>query len=534
MTEPVADTAPETAPEAGATDERALSDSARLRGQLRQAEARAERAERALERMERSAKYTVGSLLVEAARSPRRLVLLPRDLWRVWRLRRRARGTPGGAGSTRTRRDDALDTDAARLLVPRASARPDSAFAIVGALSEATAAAWSPYAAVTPALPHEAAETLRALGADLVVIESASALPGESWAFLGDPAAADRQLAALRLIDAAREQGIPVVLLRNTPVASTAFLAPLAARCDLVVDGPGSRRDNPWNPGIDPAAWTTPDAGRPDRAAIFGSDPLTDPRSALGDRALAANLSQALSAAGIRTISPDPRLPLVAARRAALSSAAFGIMSPLRIADGTVGAHPGSLGVLASGRRLVGGPDADIDSLLPRTAWSRVRIEPGTDLPGALAAAQAPLTEEEGRALRREVLLHASAPVCLRDLAQRLGLRGRPAACWDISLVTHDADIDAVLLQTWRPHEVLVSTPLADRARDALHDHGIAVVGVHGARTRDELSLASGSPLVAAPVDPGDKHAPTNLLVERVAGLPTRSRHSDAALWGTS
>ncbi|MFM9048584.1 MAG: hypothetical protein ACKOMX_00870, partial [Actinomycetota bacterium] len=148
MTEPVADTAPETDPEAGATDERALSDSARLRGQLRQAEARAERAERALERMERSAKYTVGSLLVEAARSPRRLVLLPRDLWRVWRLRRRARGTPGGAGSTRTRRDDALDTDAARLLVPRASARPDSAFAIVGALSEATAAAWSPYAAV--------------------------------------------------------------------------------------------------------------------------------------------------------------------------------------------------------------------------------------------------------------------------------------------------------------------------------------------------------------------------------------------------
>lgn len=534
MTEPLADTAPGAAPDDAPADERGSSDSARLRAQARQAEARAERAERALERMERSAKYTVGSLLVEAARSPRRLLLLPRDLWRVWRLRRRGRGTSTPASGQRSRRDELLDVDAARLLVPRASARPDAAFAIVGALSASTAAAWSPYVALTAALPHEAAETIHAVGADVVIIESAAALPGEDWAFLGDPAAADRQVAAQRLIDAARGEGIPVVLVRNTSPAHTAFLGALAARCDLVVDGPGSRRDNPWQPGIDPAAWASVAVGRDDRAVVVGPDPLADPRAPLSDRALAGALARALRSAGIDTVSPDPRMPVVAARRSAVSTAAFGIASPLRVAEGTVGAAPSSLGILASGRRLVGGRDGDLARLLPRAAWAQIVVDDNDDIVAALASARVALTDEERRSLLREIVVQASAPVALQDLARRLGLRGRPIACWDVALATSDPDVDAVLLQSWRPREVLVTHRISDRARDSLDDHGIAVITAEGARTRDELALAAGAPLVAAQVDLSDPHALADLLAERIGALPPRARHSDAALWSVT
>ena len=531
MTEPVADTAPGAPPEDGAADGRVPSDSARLRGQLRQAEARAERAERALERMERSAKYTLGSLLVEAARSPRRLLLLPRDLWRVWRLRRGGRGKPAATPGSRSRRDEILDIDAARLLLPRASLRPAAAFAVVGALSESTTAAWAPYAAVSAVLPHEAAETVLAIGADAVVIESAAALPGQPWAFLGDPAAADRQVAALQFIDAARGQGIPVVLLRTTPPAHTTFLAPLAQRCDLIVDGPGSRRDNPWNPGIDPVAWALPGAGRDDRAIVARADALTDPRAPLRDRALATRLADALTASGIATISADPRLPVVTARRAALAAAAFGIATPLLVSDREVGAAPSSLGVLASGRRLLGGSDPDLDAMLPGTSWSRTVIDTDSDLVASLAAVRVPLTDDERRTLMRQVLLHASAPVCLQDLARLLGIAARPTACWDISLASNDTDIDAVLLQTWRPREILTSTSVTDRARDALSDQGIRVISIDGVRTRDEISLAASAPLVAAQVDLADKNALADLLLEHVVGLSPRARHSDAALW---
>ncbi|TEX52409.1 MAG: hypothetical protein B7C55_00445 [Actinomycetales bacterium mxb001] len=532
MSEPLADTAPGDAPDDA--EGRPSTDSARLRSQLRQAEARAERAERALERMERSAKYTVGSLFVEAARSPRRLVLLPRDLWRVWRLRKSRRGSGASTPVTRTRRDEVLDLDAARLLLPRASARPDAAFTIVGALNEELATAWSPYAAVTSALPHEAAEIVSAVGADVVVIDSAAALPGQPWSFLGDPAAADRQIAAQRLVDAARERGIPVVLLRTTSPAHTAFLEPLASQCDLILDGPGSSRGTPWNPGIDPAAWPMAGAGVGDRAVIVGTDPLTHSRVPLADRSLIQALAHALHGAGIHTITPDPRYPVVPARRAALASSAFGIASPLRVAPTMVGGSAGSLGTLASGRRLLGSTDVDLDRLLPRSSWARVTVDADTDLVAAIAAARVPLGDDERRLVLREILLNASVPVALDDLSHRLGLRAHPKACWDVSLVLTDPDVDAILLQSWRPREVLVSAPLAGRAHAVLAEHGIGVVVTHGAGTRDDLSLAASCPLVAAQVEITDPHAIADLLVERIAGMSARARPSDAALWSAS
>ena len=79
------DVAPDGTPPA---DVERTTSGARMMSELRQAQARADRAERELDRTKRSAAYVVGDLLVQAAKDPRRLLMLPRDLWRTWRLRR--------------------------------------------------------------------------------------------------------------------------------------------------------------------------------------------------------------------------------------------------------------------------------------------------------------------------------------------------------------------------------------------------------------------------------------------------------------
>ena len=512
------------------------SENARLRGELARAEARAERAERALDRMERSAKYTVGALLVDAAKSPKRLLLLPRDLWRVWRLRKSRRTAVATAPKARSLRDDILDREAARLLLPRIAARPGSAFSIAGALSAETALAWSSCAAVTQVQPHDAAELVLATDPDLVVIESAAGLPGEQWSFLGDPAAADRQLAAMRLIDAAREQGRPVVLVRNTSPAQTAFLSALERECDLVVDGPGSRRQDPWLPGIDLEAWIRSSGGGQERAAVVlepasGSDPLDGGRTP-AERALASALRAALHDQGTLVLEPDPRLPMATARRQALGAAAFGIATPLRLPADIMGARAASLAVLASGRRLLGPADVDLSRVLVDAREAYVQLD-AARLAYGIDAALAPVDDHLRRGVLRGLLLRASAPGQLQVLADRLGLLSRPRACWDVSLICEDPDIDAVLLQSWRPRELVVPAPPADRARKALEEHGVHVVVSTPPvpRSREALSLACGSPFVATQVDLTDPDAIADLLVEHLAGLPPVARLTDAALW---
>lgn len=508
---------------------RLKSENARLRGELSRTEARAERAERALERMERSAKYTVGALLVDAAKDPRKLLLLPRDMWRVWRLRRGRRTSPAVVVAPRGRRDVILDSDAARLLLPRMSSRPEVAFSIVGALSRPMAREWAAAAAVTPTLPHDAADLALAVDPDVVVIESAAALPGEPWAYLGDPSAADRQIAAMRLIDAAHEMGRPVVLLRTTPPWHTAFLDPLARMCDLVLDGPGSRRGDPWNPGIDLSAWArlAPSAG--DAVAARRTDALQAPRLSPTDRAVAARIDRAFLDSGTVLLSPDPRVPDA---MAAAREASFALADPLSVPDGIVGASTWTVAMLAAGRRVLGGPDADLRRLL-RGAESAHVIVDDSSTSDIVADARAPMTDDLRRRVLRSLLLGASAPGQLQVLADRLGLLASPRSCWDVSLVADDVDVDAVLLQSWRPREVVVSSAPSDRVRTSLAEYGVAVTVMGSAlpRTREESALACRSPFVVRQADLGDPHAIADLLVERIAGLPSIARPSDPTMW---
>lgn len=491
---------------------------ARMMSELRQAQARADRAERELERTKRSAAYVVGQLLVQAAKDPRRLLTLPRDLWRTWRLRRARRSAPKATGQVRTR--EVLDLDAARLLIPRISTvAPGRGLSIAGAIATATARGWSPYAAVSRAMPHEAAALVEAIDPDVVVIDTSAALPGQAWSHLGDPAAVDRLLAAGALVDAAHALGRPAVLLRMTSPAHTAYLDALARRCDLVVDGPGSSRRAPWHPGVDPLA------GYP-----LPSEP------SLLVTARPSGEAELISDAAPHRHRLDSTLPDDLAWSRALTSSTGLLAEP--VASGILGAGLASVSALAAGRRVLGPGDADLARILAPWSDARAAVATTPD-PDALAdlaqRGPSPLTPDEHRAVAAAILLSASAPVQLTVLAERLGIASRPRACWDVALVADsDVDPDRVLAQSWRPREIIVSEALPDRARGALADAGIGVLLAGPQPAHEWALLGVASPYVAQQVDLYNPHDLLDLLAGHLLGQPARSHPTDARLVSTS
>lgn len=502
---------PAAPPEDAGADERA-SGGARLMSALRQAEARADRAERELARTKRSASYVVGNLLVRAAKDPRRLITLPRDLWRIWRLRGARRAAPAAKpGAIRTR--DIVDLDAARLLIPRLATAPAGrGLSIAGALGAATARGWSPYAAVSAALPHDGAALVEALDPDVVIIDTSASLPGQAWAHLGNPAAVDRLQAAAAMVDAAHALGRPAVLLRMTPPAHTAFLSGLAARCDLVVDGPGStpaaRR---WHPGVDPLAPVG-------HAAALGMLDL-------------AHWPE-VSEHSPRSVIIDPSLPTDVGWMRALSSAT-GVLAA-SVTPGTLGAGLTSVAALAAGRRVLAPGDDDLAGML--SPWSAahdaVSITRSLERLRVLAAEGPPLlAEDEHRAVIAAILLSAAAPVQLTGLADALGIASRPRSCWDIALVAEaSVDIDRVLAQSWLPREIITAHVLSDRARDALSVAGIDIVTAEAGVPIDAALTGATSPYLAVQVDTHNPHDLVELLAGHLLDQPARSHPTDARL----
>jgi len=510
----------EDVPPDGATqgDGERTTSGARMMAELRQAQARADRAERELDRTRRSAAYVVGDLLVQAAKDPRRLITLPRDLWRTWRLRRARRAAPKPVGQVRTR--DVLDLDAARLLIPRISTvAPGRGLSIAGAIATATARGWSPYAAVSPALPHEAAALVEAIDPDVVVIDTSAALPGQAWSHLGDPAAVDRLLAAGALVDAAHALGRPAVLLRMTSPAHTAYLDALARRCDLVVDGPGSSRRAPWHPGVDPlAGYALP----PDPSLLVTTMPGPE--------------TERIASAAPHSHRVDASLPDDLAWTRALTASTGLLAEP--VGSGLLGAGLASVSALAAGRRVLGPGDADLARILSPWSDARAALATTTD-PEALAdlarRGPSPLSPEEHRAVLAAILLGASAPVQLTVLAERLGITSRPRACWDVALLADaDVDPDRVLAQSWRPRELIVTEALPDRARGALANAGIDVVVAEPRAAHEWALLGIASPYVAQQADLHNPHDLLDLLAGHLLGQPARSHPTDARLVSAS
>jgi hypothetical protein len=487
---------------------------ARLMSELRQAQARADRAERELDRTKRSAAYVVGDLLVRAAKDPRRLLTLPRDMWRTWRLRRSRRATAASTSPVRTRQ--VLDLDAARLLVPRiATVAPGRGLSIAGAIASATARGWSPYAAVSPALPHEAAALVEAIDPDIVVIDTSSALPGEAWTHLGDPAAADRLLAAGALVDAAHALGRPAVLLRMTSPAHTAYLDALARRCDLVVDGPGAARRSAWHPGVDPLAPTMP---AQDTALFVAASPT--------------GVVHQIAEAAPRHHRLDPSLPGDIAWSRALD-ASTGLLAET-VLSGLLGAGLASVSALAAGRRVLGPGDADLARMLAPWGPGRTAVSTSTspvELAEIARSGPMPLTPDEHRAAFAAILVAAAAPVQLTVLAERLGISSRPRSCWDVALLADgDVDVDRVLAQAWRPRELIVTEPLPDRARTAVNAAGIDVVVVEAGGRLEPALLGIASPYLAQQVNLLDPQDLLDLLAGHLLAQPARPHPTDARL----
>lgn len=480
---------------------RVTEENARLRAEVRQANARAQNFEAEARRVRASTKYQVGDLLVRAAKSPRKLFLLPRDLWRLYRLRKHRRTVAEETPSeiTRARRSELSNEHAARLLLPRMAEAPEFPVAVGGAIATFTAHAWHTYAAVTNVLPHDAASLIGEADPDIVILDTAASSAGEAWSNLGNPAATDRAFAALDLVTMARERGRPVVLLRQTPPGHTAGLEGITQRCDLVVDGPGGAPTQIWRPGtsLDWWAWDHPDtSATPTQAPqpILLTTGIEQPRSSV----LAGAMDWA-NQSDVRLTSPRPESPSVAGLRGALARGSFAI-DPIDGSPSLVGGNPASWAALVSGLPVVTQSARDFIEVLGSLAEPEAGIifgynQPG-DLPDALnaAAARGRLPLEVHWQLLRHIALHHTAPVTLTDLAQRLHLGINPGASRHMSLVIDPlarpaeqvpADltetqttslIDAVLAQRVKPVELFLPSQVGDLARDALAAAGVSVL----------------------------------------------------------
>ena len=446
----------ETAPPEPPDSERVTKlsgENARLRSEIRQALARAQRAEADAIRVRGSTKFQVGDLLVKAARHPRRLLALPRDLLRLYRLRGHRRTQPGTTADDtvpgRARRSDYTDEIAARLLLPRVAAQPRLPLAVAGALDPLTAAQWRTIAAVTPVLPHDAATLIRDVDPDVVVIDTAAAGPSGSWSHLADPAATDRALAARDLITAARGLGRPVMLLRSGH--DSAGFDAIGATCDLVVNMPGSPAVKPWQPGIDLGIVMRLDSGL--LLDGGGNDDATTASNRVFivddvcSSALAATWSETLAERDLPLHGIDPTAPEVTAIESAVRSAAVVAVAADHHTD-SVGAPLPALLALAAGRRLVGPDDADLRSILGLSrdadphhmGWFPYRAGDITSARRALDDALAAPRPDFGMrwTIWRALFERASAPVAWQDAVNRLGLGCQPLSQRQVAWVIHE------------------------------------------------------------------------------------------------
>ncbi len=496
-------------------------ENARLRSEIRQALTRAQRAEADAKRVRASTKFAVGDLLVKAARQPRRLVLLPRDMVRLYRLRRHRRREPEQpevpVSAMRARRSDLSDEVAARLLLPRLGQRSTAPLSIAGALDPLTAAAWSPWAAVTPVLPHEAGTLIAEVDPDIAVIDTATALPLGSWSHLGNPSAADRALAAHALISAARGNGRPVMLLRG-PGDNPGFDA-IAARCDYVVDIPGrppGRIVNPsWNPGVDLGLVQRV---RPDMLNPVSSDHASAPYERSGvhltampgraDRSIETAWRELLHERGIHRVDCDPSAPVVTTFEQMLRQCSV-VAVHARVSDHMIGAPAPALAALLTGCRLVAPDDPDLRQVLglrtdqdPHTlGWFTYPAGDGDAARAALESAltAAPLDVHRRWQVWRALSERASAVSAWADVVDELGLGCRPSAARDAALlvVSADAPVDdqrpaliaALSRQTCPPREIVCARDHADFWQHFISDLPGSDIVVHSISTTGDADV---------------------------------------------
>jgi hypothetical protein len=439
----------------------------RLSRQLRDTRVQLAMTQTRLSALEQSSTMKFGRTIANAAKKPwPRGALLPRDLYKLWRMR----GTPkSGAQNAANALAQAELADLkgnggrflSALTPPGALSLADPALAlagvagntsglvITGAISALGCATLAPDAVVHPLLPHDADIVVEATGADLVLIQASALLPGEPWAYATDPAGADRGRRLARMIVMARALGKPVVLVRDVPHSLMPGIGWLAASCDAVLDGGLGVQLARFNPlGVTPA--------RPTEPVYAGA---RDPREAPAVRVLLDSLTGAdgiVRLAGARSWRSLPALYR--------DNAVFVTASAAQ-----------GLEQAASGARVTGPLGSGVDPATVR---------------GELEAARAagPLTLSEIRAGLREVFLASATPARLAALVRAAELPGSLIGGRQVGVLASLADAAqsgrlavALLGQRLRPAEVIASAAPADAdavraALGPLASQGVRVV----------------------------------------------------------
>jgi hypothetical protein len=455
----------------------------RLSRQLRDTRVQLAMTETRLAALEQSSTMRFGRTIANAAKKPwPRGALLPRDLYKLWRMRGAPKsGAQNAAAALAAAQLADLKGTGGRFLsaltAPGALTLSDPGLAlagapataprlvITGALSVLGCATLVPDAVVHPLLPHDADIVVEGTGADLVVIEASALLPGSPWAYATDPAAADRGRRLARMIVMARALGKPVVLIRDVPQSLMPGIGWLAASCDAVLDGGLGVQLARFNPvGLSSARPTAP---------VYAG--ARDPREAPAVRALL----DALTGDSLTGGSPAGDGPGAAVR---LAGARSWRSLPALYRDNAVfvtASAAQGLEQAASGARVIGPLGSGAGA-----AAVRDEIE--------AARAARPLSVAEVRVLLRDIFLAQATPTRLAALVKAAGLPAALVGGRRVAVLAAVADgaqagrlAAALLAQRLRPAEVIAGCPATDTGeaaggvRDALgvlSGHGIRVV----------------------------------------------------------
>jgi len=513
----IAQVTPAMDPEIRARLDRVRSETARMRMDLRAAHDRADRAERQLALVEASTSMRVGRRLVEAAKNPSSSATLPRDVWRMWRLRTQRRKAtvlmPAVHKSTSaTHRDSTNLATGSQLLHPRfGMVAPLGQLSIVAVTSDSTAATLSAYAAVTRVRPHDAAQIMAMVDADLVLIDTDVGQAPSAWAHLGNPSATDRERALLELIDVAHSQGRPVVLVRSGDPSRTASLHALAERCDLVLTSSHGVDAPAWNAGIDLASAWLPSGDRhgvvyvghldarlsvSTRESLVAALRLTNDVK-IHDWAGHASMYTSPWPADLGACVGAPTTLSTIAE--ALEGRAVGIAPVGHIARGLL--DPTTAAFLAGALRVVSPNDPNLDRF-DHVVTSAEANAPTAEAVRAAVAAGAPDAMTH-RAVLREIFLSHATPVMLQRLVSLLGLHSRPLNSRNLALVTHvTSEVSAstltaaLLRQRVRPAEIILLEDHAQPGFDDLRSTGVQVHHLGSNASAEHISAGVDSPYV--------------------------------------
>jgi len=479
---------------------------AELAAALRQAQGQLRSVERKVASLEGSTSMRVGRALIGAAKNPRAGMKLPREAYRMWRLRGGRAGVAKARGTTPASDEVMGSPEVRRLVAWRGSSlEPRDRLSVVGVLRPGTAATLGRHAFVSTTTPDDAVAVIERSDPDLVLIETAVGGASTPWSYLGDAAATERERRLLGLVEAAQSAGRPVVLWRNTPVHLTAALDDFAARCDLVVDSaPARSGGTPWSVGVSLAEAVDLGIASDQRSTVLYAGGH-DPREPAPRRAL---LEQALRAAGENLVIRPRRggpgvegLPADLQRFvgrelrddeyvAACRESAVVIASPFVVAASTLGLRDDDLLALATGARLVSGTNHDLAAVGGLAHALTLTDGPGIEAAVRSAIEAGPVRGAQVMETLRTLFLHHAVPARLRELADLVGVLADVDVDRRIAVVVPPgtpinaaALVESVASQTHRPTElaVLRNDLPSDRALDELDAMGVKVTARGGA-----------------------------------------------------